>query len=160
MTLWRYSLFSRTFQGRRTSRYRRRPFFSPSMPLLVFWPLLALRRRHYFSLCALLLWCELYDMRDIHTQNIYIYIQIPLSSKTTITTITTTITTTTTMCTTTYTTDDTRCRHAPCRRTGLAGGATLSWAARKDKKRKKRNVKWGGSEYNYNNNNYYYYYSG
>jgi len=37
---------------------------SPSMPLLVFWPLLAPRRRHFSRLCALLLWCELYDMRD------------------------------------------------------------------------------------------------
>jgi len=38
---------------------------SPSMPLLIFWPLLALRRWHcFFRLCALLLWCELYDMRD------------------------------------------------------------------------------------------------
>ena len=33
--------------------------------ILVFLPLLAPRRRHCFPLCALLLWCELYDMRDI-----------------------------------------------------------------------------------------------
>ena len=49
---------------------------SPSMPLLVFWPLLAPRRRHCFlALRSVLLWCELYDMRE-NKNNIYIYIYI------------------------------------------------------------------------------------
>jgi len=42
---------------------------SPLMPLLVFWPLLAPRRRHCFSARALLVWCELYDMREKKKKN-------------------------------------------------------------------------------------------
>jgi len=45
------------------SLYRRRPVFSPSMQPLVFWPLLAPRRRQCFSPCALLFFVCVYEKR-------------------------------------------------------------------------------------------------
>ena len=45
--------------GRRTSRYRRRPGFSPSMPLLVFWPHAgAWGAGVILPPCAQILWCR------------------------------------------------------------------------------------------------------
>ena len=52
--------------GRRTSRYRRRPGFSPSMPLLVFWPHAgAWGAGVILPPCAQLLWHELYVMKSL-----------------------------------------------------------------------------------------------
>jgi len=52
--------------GRRTSRYRRRPGFSPSMPLLVFWPhASAWGAGVILPPCAQLLWHELYVIKSL-----------------------------------------------------------------------------------------------
>jgi len=51
--------------GRRTSRYRRRPGLSPSMPFLVFWSHAgAWGAGVILPPCAQLLWCEMYVMNE------------------------------------------------------------------------------------------------
>jgi len=60
----RYLFFRLFAQGEEPPNTGGGRFFSPSMQPLVFWPLLAPRRRQCFSLCALLFCVRVYDMRD------------------------------------------------------------------------------------------------
>jgi len=64
--VWIHFFLFEDLSGRRTSGYRRRPGLSPSMPLLVFWPLAgACGAGEVRPRCTQLLWCELCVMKDL-----------------------------------------------------------------------------------------------